>query len=73
MQKVEGEVMCYTARSTAFRQPAPCRAPAPGRKLAPPGELRGLLGVRTVAYQQGVNQLADDRYVARAMQEKESP
>jgi hypothetical protein len=52
MQKVEGEVMCCTARSTAFRQPAP------GRELAPSGELRGLLGVRAVAYQQGVNQLA---------------
>ena len=64
--------MCCTARSTAFRQPAPCRAPAPGRKLAPPGELRGLLGVRTVAYQQGVNQLAEtDMSLAQCI-EKES-
>jgi hypothetical protein len=54
MRKVEGNVMFYTARSTAFPQPAP----APGPKLVPPGESRGLLGVRTVAYQQGVNPLA---------------
>jgi Icc protein len=58
MQKVEGAVTFYTARSTAFPQPAPGTAPAPGPKLVPPGELRGLLGIRSVAYQQGVNQLA---------------
>lgn len=58
MQKVEGNVTFYTARSTAFPQPAPGTAPAPGPKLVPGGELRGLLGVRTVAYQQGVKKLA---------------
>ena len=58
MQKVEGNVTFYTARSTAFPQPAPGTAPAPGPKLVPAGELRGLLGVRTVAYRKGVKNLA---------------
>jgi 3',5'-cyclic AMP phosphodiesterase CpdA len=58
MQKVEGNVTFHTARSTAFPQPAPGTAPAPGPMLVPAGELRGLLGVRTVAFQQGVKELA---------------
>jgi 3',5'-cyclic AMP phosphodiesterase CpdA len=58
MQKVEGNVTFHTARSTAFPQPAPGTALAPGPKLVPAGELRGLLGVRTVAYQKGVKNLA---------------
>jgi Icc protein len=58
MQKVEGNVTFHTARSTAFPQPAPGAAPAPGPMLVPAGELRKLLGVRTVAYQQGVKELA---------------
>src|SRR5271168_1575690 len=58
MQKVEGNVAFYTARSTAFPQPAPGTAAAPGPKLVPAGELRGLLGVRTVAYTQGAERLA---------------
>ena len=58
MQKVEGNVTFHTARSTAFPQPAPGTAPAPGPMLVPAGELRGLLGVRTVVFQQGVKDLA---------------
>ncbi len=58
MQKVEGAVTFYTARSTAFPQPAPGTAPAPGPKLVPAGELRGLLGIRSVVYQPGVQNLA---------------
>ena len=50
MQKVEGNVIFHTARSTAFPQPAPGTAPAPGPKLVPAGELRKWLGVREVAY-----------------------
>ena len=50
MQKVEGNVMFHTARSTAFPQPAPGTAPGPGPKLVPAGELRKWLGVREVAY-----------------------
>ena len=58
MQKVEGNVTFHTARSTAFPQPAPGTAPAPGPMLVPAGELRGLLGVRTVAFRPGVSDLA---------------
>lgn len=58
MQKVEGHVTFHTARSTAFPQPAPGAAPAPGPMLVPAGDLRKLLGVRTVVYQPGVAELA---------------
>jgi 3',5'-cyclic AMP phosphodiesterase CpdA len=58
MQKVEGNVTFHTARSTAFPQPAPGTAPAPGPMLVLAGELRGLLGVRSVVFQQGVKELA---------------
>ncbi len=58
MQKVEGNVAFYTARSTAFPQPAPGTAPAPGPMLVPAGELRKWLGVRTVVVQPGVKDLA---------------
>ncbi len=58
MQKVEGNVTFHTARSTAFPQPAPGTAPAPGPKLVPAGELRGVLGVTNVMYSQGKAQLA---------------
>jgi len=50
MQRVEGAVSFYTARSTAFPQPAPGTAPAPGPKKVPAGELRKWLGVREVVY-----------------------
>lgn len=50
MQKVEGSVTFHTARSTAFPQPVPGTAPAPGPKLVPAGELRKYLGVAEVVY-----------------------
>ena len=51
IQKVEGNVSFHTADSTAFPQPAPGTAPAPGpMKQVPAGELRKYLGVRTIAY-----------------------
>jgi 3',5'-cyclic-AMP phosphodiesterase len=58
MQKVEGAVSFYTARSTAFPQPAPGTAPAPGPMLVPAGDLRKYLGVRDVAFRQGAEPLA---------------
>jgi 3',5'-cyclic-AMP phosphodiesterase len=58
MQKVEGAVSFYTARSTAFPQPAPGTAPAPGPMLVPAGDLRKYLGVRDVAFHQGAEPLA---------------
>jgi 3',5'-cyclic-AMP phosphodiesterase len=58
MQKVEGNVAFHTARSTAFPQPAPGTAPAPGPKLVPAGELGKWLGVREVAYSVSPTELA---------------
>jgi 3',5'-cyclic AMP phosphodiesterase CpdA len=58
MQKVEGSVTFHTARSTAFPQPAPGTAPSPGPKVVPAGELRGLLGIATVAFKQTNTPLA---------------
>ncbi len=54
IQKVEGHVTFHTADSTAFPQPAPGTAPAPGpKKDVPAGELRKYLGVRTVDFVRG--------------------
>jgi 3',5'-cyclic AMP phosphodiesterase CpdA len=58
MQKVEGAVSFYTARSTAFPQPAPGSAPAPGPMKVPAGDLRKLLGVRSVVYAPTASALA---------------
>ena len=54
IQKVEGNVTFHTAASTAFPQPAPGTAPAPGpMKEVPAGELHKYLGIRTVNYVSG--------------------
>jgi 3',5'-cyclic-AMP phosphodiesterase len=54
IQKVEGKVTFHTAASTAFPQPAPGTAPAPGpMKQVPAGELDKYLGIRTVNYVRG--------------------
>jgi hypothetical protein len=58
MQKVEGNVTFHTARSTAFPQPAPGTAPAPGPMLVPAEKLRGLLGVTSVEVRRGKGALA---------------
>lgn len=58
MQKIEGAATFHTARSTAFPQPAPGTAPAPGPLKAPPGQLRSLLGITDVVYAPGHAQLA---------------
>jgi 3',5'-cyclic-AMP phosphodiesterase len=51
LQKVEGNVTFHTARSTAFPQPAPGTAPAPGPiKDVPADKLRALLGLTQVTY-----------------------
>jgi 3',5'-cyclic-AMP phosphodiesterase len=57
-QKVEGNVSFYTARSTAFPQPAPGSAPAPGPMKVPAEQLHSVLGVRTVNYVRGNSPLA---------------
>ena len=59
LQKVEGNVTFHTARSTAFPQPAPGKAPAPGPlKDVPAGKLRTMLGLTSVTYREGRGSLA---------------
>jgi 3',5'-cyclic AMP phosphodiesterase CpdA len=59
MQKVEGNVTFHTARSTAFPQPAPGTAPAPGPiKDVPADKLRSMLGLTDVSYVGSGNRLA---------------
>ena len=58
MQKVEGNVSFHTAMSTAFPQPAPGTAPAPGPMKVEPERLRSVLGVAEVSYVPGRHTLA---------------
>src|SRR5204862_551217 len=53
LQKVEGNITFHTAMSTAFPQPAPGKAPAPGPMKVEPGKLRSVLGVTSVTYVKG--------------------
>jgi 3',5'-cyclic AMP phosphodiesterase CpdA len=58
IQKVEGNMTFHTARSTAFPQPAPGAAPAPGPLIVPADQLRGMLGLTSVNYTMGQRDLA---------------
>jgi 3',5'-cyclic AMP phosphodiesterase CpdA len=58
LTKVEGNVSFQTARSTAFPQPAPGAAAAPGPLKVPAGQLRDALGVRTLTVRPGTHPLA---------------
>ena len=58
IRKVEGNVTFHTALSTAYPQPAPGTAPAPGPKLVPAGHLREVLGVTRVSEVGGTRPLA---------------
>jgi len=58
MQKVEGNVTFHTAMSTAYPQPAPGTADAPGPLVVPADELRHVIGVREVSYVPGQQPLA---------------
>jgi hypothetical protein len=57
MQKVEGDVTFHTARSTAFPQPAPT-APSPGPMKVPDDQLRKMLGIANVTFEQNEQRLA---------------
>jgi Icc protein len=57
-QKVEGNMTFHTARSTAFPQPAPGSAPAPGPQLVPADQLRTLLGLSSIRLAHGKQPLA---------------
>jgi 3',5'-cyclic AMP phosphodiesterase CpdA len=50
LQKVEGNVTFHTAMSTAFPQPAPGSAPAPGPMKVPDEKLRHVLGISNVNF-----------------------
>ncbi len=50
LQKVEGNVTFHTAAGTAYPQPAPGTAPAPGPLRVVPDQLLSTLGIREVAF-----------------------
>jgi 3',5'-cyclic AMP phosphodiesterase CpdA len=58
LQKVEGNITFQTARSTAYPQPAPGTAKAPGPLTVPAEQLKQMLGVRTVSYEEGTHPLS---------------
>jgi 3',5'-cyclic-AMP phosphodiesterase len=58
MQKVEGKLTFHTAMSTAFPQPAPGKAPAPGPMKVPAEQLRSVLGLAEVTFVPGSHSLA---------------
>ena len=58
LRKVEGNVTFHTAMSTAFPQPAPGTAPAPGPMKIPETDARRLLGITDVTYVPGRHPLA---------------
>jgi 3',5'-cyclic-AMP phosphodiesterase len=58
MQKVEGNVTFHTATSTAFPQPQPGKAAAPGPMKVPAEQLREVLGITAVNYVKGDHTLA---------------
>jgi len=58
MLKVEGNITFHTAMSTAFPQPAPGAAPAPGPMKVPAEKLRSVLGLTQVEYVEHIHSLA---------------
>ena len=58
MQKVEGNIAFHTAMSTAFPQPTPGTAPAPGPMKVEPERLRSVLGIADVTFVPGRGTLA---------------
>lgn len=58
VQKIEGNIVFHTACSTAFPQPKPGSAPAPGPMMVPSDRLRSVLGLTEVRYVRGQSSLA---------------
>jgi 3',5'-cyclic-AMP phosphodiesterase len=58
LQKVEGNITFHSAMSTAFPQPAPGAAPAPGPMKVPAERLRQVLGITQVKVSTGSHALA---------------
>jgi 3',5'-cyclic AMP phosphodiesterase CpdA len=58
MQKVEGNVAFHAARSTAFPQPEPGKAPSPGPMKVDDDKLRSVLGTASITFRPGQQRLA---------------
>jgi 3',5'-cyclic AMP phosphodiesterase CpdA len=58
VQKIEGNMIFHTARSTAFPQPTPGTAPSPGPMKVPEDQLRKMLGIASVTVKQNEQRLA---------------
>ncbi|MEP6749599.1 MAG: metallophosphoesterase [Bacteroidota bacterium] len=58
IQKIEGNITFHTAMSTAFPQPAPGSAPAPGPMKVPAEKLKSVLGLTSVHYVEHNHSLA---------------
>ena len=58
IQKVEGNMTFHTARSTAFAQPEPGKAPSPGPMKVAEADLRKYLGLTSVRVVRGKADLA---------------
>jgi plastocyanin len=58
IQKIEGNITFHTAMSTAFPQPVPGTAPAPGPMKVPAERLRTLLGLSSINYMEHMHTLA---------------
>ncbi len=54
VQKVEGNMIFHTARSTAYPQPAAGTADAPGPLKVPPEKLASMLGLTSVRHQRSL-------------------
>ncbi len=67
MQKVEGNVTFHTAMSTAFPQPAPGSAKAPGPMKVPDEKLKSVLGIADI------HSVANERNLAVIDSPLESP
>lgn len=66
IQKVEGNITFRTARSTAYPQPEPGKAKAPGPLAVPADRLKQMLGLAAVTYDDGGHPLTidDDKLAA---------
>jgi hypothetical protein len=58
VQKVEGSITFQTARSTAYPQPEAGKAKAPGPLTVPAAQLKQMLGLRAVNYEEGTHPLS---------------
>ena len=56
--RTEGNVTFHSATTTAYPLPKPGAAPAPTPQVLPAGQLASALGIRTVTFQQGTENLA---------------